>query len=643
MEQMAERLCREELWNSSVSWATADPLLSRCARQSVLRVLPCLLFWMLLPIELLFRPEPRPVRWSWLMMTRMAFALTACALDAAEFVAVLATRGTSDAPPVDLCTPLVASVSFALAAVTLMEGKSKGLVRSFSVWIFAAVSLFMGTINYYHLFKEQAVTFPYEKSIGLAHLPVVAVFFVLCSLADHPDLQQLGDKPAMSDIVSFPYFFTFSFIGSLIYKGFRGKLTIHDLDGTREDDKTRYLGPKLRRNLIAVDEDGNEFSKGVGKALFKTFWPSLLVTGFWKLAYDGFGFVSPLLLHRLLTFLSSDEPVWHGVVIILIMLFGSLGVNLCVNMYMFRAASLGLQVRTSLMCVIYRKALTISNSARRDSTVGEIVNLMSVDCDRFNMLMTWINFTWAGVLQIGIALWLLYNELGYSAFAGLAAMLLVMPVNVWLARIMERAYKEQMTLKDERVKSMNEILGGIKVLKLYAWEKAFMEIVLKIRKSEVRFIRQIAYMNGAFSFSFSITPVLVTLSTFAVYVLSDDKNVLDPAKVFFSMSIFNILRMPLINMPYLFSHMVSTYVSLKRVNKFFSSSDLEQYVSHEPDDEHAVVMESAALSWAEEQNTEFQLQVQRLQCPDWLSGRLLSVLWDQGKALSSQLCWVRCT
>ena len=43
----------------------------------------------------------------------------------------------------------------------------------------------------------------------------------------------------------------------------------------------------------------------------------------------------------------------------------------------------------------------------------------------------------------------------------------------------------QLTEKDARMKVMNEILSGIKILKLYAWEESFEEKVQIIRNREV--------------------------------------------------------------------------------------------------------------------------------------------------------------
>jgi len=88
------------------------------------------------------------------------------------------------------------------------------------------------------------------------------------------------------------------------------------------------------------------------------------------------------------------------------------------------------------MC--YFQALRLSNSARRQSTVGEIVNLMSVDAQRFMDLVTYLHLIWSAPLQIVLSIVFLYIAMGPSVFAGLGVMVLLIPVNAVVAAISRR-------------------------------------------------------------------------------------------------------------------------------------------------------------------------------------------------------------
>lgn len=169
----------------------------------------------------------------------------------------------------------------------------------------------------------------------------------------------------------------------------------------------------------------------------------------------------------------------------------------------------GLRMRTALIAAIYRKALRMSNSARKESTVGEIVNLMSVDAQRFMDVTAYINMIWSAPLQIALALYFLWEILGPSVLSGLAVMIILIPVNALLAGKVRNLQIKQMKNKDERVKLMNEVLSGIKVLKLYAWEPSFEEQILKIRNKEIKVLKEAAYLNAGTSFIWSCAPFLV--------------------------------------------------------------------------------------------------------------------------------------
>jgi len=64
--------------------------------------------------------------------------------------------------------------------------------------------------------------------------------------------------------------------------------------------------------------------------------------------------------------------------------------------------------------------------------------------------------------------------------------------------------------KDDRIKLMNEILNGIKVLKLYAWEKSFKEKVLAIRQKELNVLRKTAYLGALSTMAWTSAPFLVS-------------------------------------------------------------------------------------------------------------------------------------
>lgn len=129
--------------------------------------------------------------------------------------------------------------------------------------------------------------------------------------------------------------------------------------------------------------------------------------------------------------------------------------------YSHRMYLTAMRVRTALISAIYRKALLLSNAAKRESSTGEIVNLMSVDVQKIMDLIPFVNMMWSAPFQIAVALYFLWGILGPSALAGLGVMILLLPANAWIASQARKLQIMQMKKKDLRVKMMNEILSGM--------------------------------------------------------------------------------------------------------------------------------------------------------------------------------------
>ena len=85
----------------------------------------------------------------------------------------------------------------------------------------------------------------------------------------------------------------------------------------------------------------------------------------------------------------------------------------------------------------------MSNEARKTTTVGEIVNLMSVDAQRLQDATGYLWMTWSAPLQIGIALYMLWSLMGVSVLAGLAVMILIIPINAVIAAVSRKLQVSQ--------------------------------------------------------------------------------------------------------------------------------------------------------------------------------------------------------
>jgi ABC-type multidrug transport system fused ATPase/permease subunit len=319
-------------------------------------------------------------------------------------------------------------------------------------------------------------------------------------------------------------------------------------------------------------------------ALAKAYGFTFFVAGFFKFGQDILGYAGPLILGSLITYISdSNQPAWIGFVLVGVLFTLSIIRSFLLHQYFDRCFKVGMRIRSGVIAAVYRKALTLSNKSRRTKTVGEIVNLMSVDAQRFMDLVTYIHMLWSAPLQIVLALVFLYMSMGPSIFAGFIVMILLIPLNALMAFISQKFQVKQMIKKDARIKLVNEVLNGIKVIKLYAWEIPFKRLIMGVRQEEINVLRASAYLNAGFSFTWTCAPFMVALATFAVYSLIPG-NVLTADKAFVALSLFNILRFPLSMLPMLISSLVEASVSVKRLGEFLKGEELDSDSVNRMDD-----------------------------------------------------------
>ena len=92
---------------------------------------------------------------------------------------------------------------------------------------------------------------------------------------------------------------------------------------------------------------------------------------------------------------------------------------------------------------------------------------------------------------------------------------------------------------------------------MYGWEEAFVQNVLNIRKKELHLIRKSGFYSCVMVVLASCTSFFVALTTFTIYILMDPvNNHLNAEKVFVSLALFSLLRMPLNMVPNMITSLV---------------------------------------------------------------------------------------
>jgi len=207
------------------------------------------------------------------------------------------------------------------------------------------------------------------------------------------------------------------------------------------------------------------------------------------------------------------------------------------------------------------------------SSMGQIVNLMSVDSER---LAESCYFAWGGFYlpaQLGVTLWLLYDTVGPSMFAGLGVLIVVLPFVTFALVQVGMAYEKRMGLADNRVKLTNEVLQGIRIVKFYAWEYFFRDRLNGIRQTELDAILHFNWLSGLVVAGFVLMASYLIVITLSVYsALHDDFS---PTKVFKAVAFLNALQQPLYQIPDTLNAIVSGTIAAQRITKFLLLPELE--------------------------------------------------------------------
>ncbi|TDH65878.1 hypothetical protein CCR75_005404 [Bremia lactucae] len=307
-------------------------------------------------------------------------------------------------------------------------------------------------------------------------------------------------------------------------------------------------------------------------ALGKAFGFKFLVAGFLKLIHDSLQFVGPIIIKDIIAYLKDPTAsLSEGLTYAAVIFTSGVVQSFALRQYFFYCYETGLQCRSAIVTAVFEKSLVLSAAARQQRTSGEITNLMSIDAQRLQDMTPYLHAVWYAAFQIIVSCVLLWQQIGVATFAGVAVILLLIPLMAVISNLMRRLQQRLMHVKDERIKICVEVLAGIKVVKLKAWENSFGQRVMNFRDEELARLRTYVLARSGSNTIFSFVPALVTVVTFTAYVLLG--HTLDVGTALTSLALFNILRFPLFMLPQVLNNVVEASVSFDRLRSFFLAEE----------------------------------------------------------------------
>ncbi|KAL7299745.1 hypothetical protein TKK_0007495 [Trichogramma kaykai] len=223
--------------------------------------------------------------------------------------------------------------------------------------------------------------------------------------------------------------------------------------------------------------------------------------------------------------------------------------NIGLMHHSFRVAWLmGMRARVACCTLMYRKALRLKKSALGQAAAGQVVNLMSNDVGRFDMFFHFLNFVWITPVQIALIVYMMWSSIGVLLLAGIAILVMVaLPLQAVVIYTSKILRAKIAVLTDKRVQLMSELIAGIQIVKMYAWEKPFELMVNKTRLAEMRKITTTAHVRSLFISSMVYTERTTLFVTLVLFVLVAGRQ-LTAETSFVLATYINVLQLSIIYM-----------------------------------------------------------------------------------------------
>ncbi|XP_051974491.1 ATP-binding cassette sub-family C member 9-like isoform X1 [Xyrauchen texanus] len=359
---------------------------------------------------------------------------------------------------------------------------------------------------------------------------------------------------------------------------------------------TNYLRLKDAYDEQRQTTEDPEKSPSIWRSMYRAFGRPILLSSTFRYMADLLGFAGPLCISGIVEYQSnrtevvmnktenrtlgiyfvSSTVLLQNTSVLAVLLFLALILQrtfLQASYYV--TVETGINLRGALLAMIYNKILRLStsNMSMGEMTLGQINNLVAIETNQLMWFLFLCPNLWAMPVQIIMGVILLYNLLGESALIGAGVILLLAPVQYLIATKLADTQKSTLDYSTDRLKKTTEILKGIKLLKLYAWENIFCDRVEDTRGKELTSLKTFALYTSMSIFLNAAIPIAAVLVTFVTHAYIE-KVRLTPAKAFASLALFHILVTPLFLLSTVVRFAVKALVSVQKLGEFLQSDEI---------------------------------------------------------------------
>ncbi|ATZ58539.1 hypothetical protein BCIN_16g02970 [Botrytis cinerea B05.10] len=365
----------------------------------------------------------------------------------------------------------------------------------------------------------------------------------------------------------------FWWLNDLLIQGRKNILALEDLYPLNEDLSTRDLFPKFQ---TAWEKGAKTGSYRALYATFKALLGPILVTMIPRVCLIGFNFCQPLLIHRFTTYLQqavTEKTTNQGYGLVGAYGIVYLGITLSTAVYYRLTYRSLIMVRGVLVPAIYQKTTQMGIG---DFDNAAAVTLMSADTERIIYALRQMHEVWANIIEVGLATWLLYTQVGFACFAPLVIAAACGTASIWLSSKANVQQREWMAVIQKRVATTAATFSAIKGVKMLGLTQKLFETIHALRLTELqsaKAFRQIEVVTAFFAFLPEMISPVVTFAIF-INIANHNGEAFASSVVYTSISTLLLETQPLTQLFQVIPQLAAAVGSFGRISNFLDSQSL---------------------------------------------------------------------
>ncbi|CAG9762940.1 unnamed protein product [Ceutorhynchus assimilis] len=261
--------------------------------------------------------------------------------------------------------------------------------------------------------------------------------------------------------------------------------------------------------------------------------------------------------------------------------------------YIIYVQQLAIKIRTSFCSLVYRKALKLTPTAMNEISLGNVITVITKDVMVFQQNMMLFNDMWMETIRLCVVCYLIYNKMGWTGFVGVVILLVIVPAQIYVAKLIKNLRLSLSEKTDQRLQATQETLSAIKIIKMYTWEKVFAAKVEEKRRLEMTYLMRAFYLRSANFILGMLTSKIGFYALIMTYIAVN--KTADAEVIFYSMKCFGDIRGSITMLiPLGLGRGAELYASMFRINKILTAPELDD--SENTDyDKPKVVLDQATV------------------------------------------------